>query len=116
MRRVVQVLRAAVSGAREPVVAPPVVPPVLPSVLPAKLRAVYFKDGRVGIYTRDQRRAILEKFAGKRRRRVWTKKVRYGCRKNLAHQRVRVKGRFVKTTVPLKADMDAVKAMEGGSA
>jgi len=61
-------------------------------------KSVYNKDGRVGIYTSDERMAILERFRDKRARRVWIKKIRYGCRKNLADRRIRVKGRFVKMT------------------
>jgi hypothetical protein len=53
-------------------------------------------NGRIGIYNPSQRRALLARFAEKRNRRVWRKKVRYTCRKNLADNRVRVKGRFVK--------------------
>ena len=52
--------------------------------------------GRIGIYNPAQRRALLARFAEKRRRRVWRKKVRYTCRKHLADNRIRVKGRFVK--------------------
>ncbi len=32
----------------------------------------------------------------KRKRRVWTKRVKYDVRKNFADSRLRVKGRFVK--------------------
>jgi hypothetical protein len=56
----------------------------------------YNKKGKIGIYTPAQRRALLQKFREKRRRRVWYKKVRYGCRKNLADRRLRIKGRFVR--------------------
>jgi len=77
--------------------------PVFPSVLPAKYRGVYFKDGRVGIYCGSQRRQLIDKFVAKRNRRVWSKKVRYSCRKSLAQQRIRIKGRFVKTTEQLRA-------------
>ncbi len=56
----------------------------------------YNKNGRVGIYTREERNIIIQKFYEKRKRRVWKKKIRYHCRKNLADRRVRVKGRFVK--------------------
>ncbi len=56
----------------------------------------YNKNGRIGIYTREERNIIIQKFYEKRKRRVWKKKIRYHCRKNLADRRVRVKGRFVK--------------------
>ena len=57
---------------------------------------VYNKNGRIGIYTPAERAAIIQKFTAKRARRVWNKKIRYNCRKNLADRRMRVKGRFVK--------------------
>jgi hypothetical protein len=53
-------------------------------------------NGRVGIYTPAERAAIIAKFQRKRTRRIWNKKIRYGCRKSLADRRLRVKGRFVK--------------------
>eukprot|EP00516_Mucochytrium_quahogii_P005207 CAMPEP_0203762000 /NCGR_PEP_ID=MMETSP0098-20131031/14973_1 /ASSEMBLY_ACC=CAM_ASM_000208 /TAXON_ID=96639 /ORGANISM=" , Strain NY0313808BC1" /LENGTH=186 /DNA_ID=CAMNT_0050656227 /DNA_START=292 /DNA_END=852 /DNA_ORIENTATION=+ len=77
--------------------------PVFPSVLAPKYKSVYFKDGRVGVYNANERGNIINKFVQKRNRRVWSKKVRYTCRMNLAQQRIRIKGRFVKTTEPLKA-------------
>ena len=57
---------------------------------------VYNCHGRIGIYTRAERAAILSRFNDKRARRIWRKKIRYNCRKSLADSRLRVKGRFVK--------------------
>jgi hypothetical protein len=55
-------------------------------------------DGRgfVGAYSPEARRRRIERFLEKRKRRVWTKKVKYDVRKNFADSRLRVKGRFVK--------------------
>lgn len=50
------------------------------------------------MYTPVERAAIIAKFNSKRSRRIWNKKIRYNCRKNLADRRLRVKGRFVKRT------------------
>jgi hypothetical protein len=74
---------------------------VLPHDL-TKYRDVYNKNGRIGVYTPSERAAIIARFQAKRSRRVWNKKIRYSCRKNLADKRLRVKGRFVKrgTTRP----------------
>lgn len=63
---------------------------------------IYNKNGRIGIYTPLERAAIIAKFNTKRGRRVWNKKIRYNCRKNLADRRMRVKGRFVKRAVEQK--------------
>ena len=60
--------------------------------------AIYNKNGRIGIYTREERRCIIARYHEKKRRRVWKKKIRYHCRKNLADRRVRVKGRFVRAS------------------
>jgi CCT motif len=65
---------------------------------------VYNKNGRIGIYTPAERAAIIARFQSKRSRRVWNKKIRYNCRKNLADRRLRVKGRFVKRST-LEAQM-----------
>ena len=42
------------------------------------------------------RRHRILKFLAKRKRRVWTKKIKYSVRKNFADSRLRLKGRFVK--------------------
>lgn len=68
----------------------------LPQML-EKYSSIYNKNGRIGIYTREERDNIITRFHQKRKRRVWKKKIRYHCRKNLADSRVRVKGRFVKS-------------------
>ncbi|GKY91695.1 hypothetical protein MPSEU_000141300 [Mayamaea pseudoterrestris] len=61
-----------------------------------KYQDIYNMNGRIGIYTAAERAAIIARFQRKRSRRVWNKKIRYGCRKSLADRRLRVKGRFVK--------------------
>lgn len=66
-----------------------------PSTLELKYKPVYNKGGRIGIYDRNARAKLLARWMKKREKRIWVKKVRYGCRKNLAESRVRVKGRFV---------------------
>ena len=38
----------------------------------------------------------MQRFLEKRKKRIWHKKVKYTCRKKLADNRPRVKGRFVK--------------------
>lgn len=50
----------------------------------------------VGAYTAEERARILKRFYAKRERRIWKKKIRYSCRKNLADRRIRIKGRFVR--------------------
>jgi len=73
----------------------------------AKYKEVYNKNGRIGIYTPAERAAIIAKFNSKRSRRVWNKKIRYNCRKNLADRRMRVKGRFVKRSTEQAAQLKA---------
>ena len=50
----------------------------------------------VGIYGPEERRARIARFLEKRKRRVWSRKVKYDVRKNFADSRMRIKGRFVK--------------------
>lgn len=49
--------------------------PTLPHML-AKYASLYNKGGRIGIYTRDERDAIIRRFREKKARRVWAKKIR----------------------------------------
>jgi hypothetical protein len=52
-------------------------------------------DKRIGGITASERREKINLYMEKRRRRSFTKKVAYDCRKKVADQRIRVKGRFV---------------------
>ena len=54
------------------------------------------KENWVGAYSPESRKLRIERFIQSRRKRVWTKKVKYDVRKNFADSRLRVKGRFVK--------------------
>jgi len=67
-------------------------------LLPQYACPEYNKHGRIGMYSPRERKVMLERWHRKRRNRVWRKVVRYGCRKNLANGRVRIKGRFVKSS------------------
>lgn len=74
-------------------------PTGLAAILTPEQVAVFNTAGRIGIYEPAERQFIMERYASKRTRRAWCKKVRYGCRKKLADRRIRVKGRFIKAEV-----------------
>lgn len=73
-----------------------------PYILPIEYALTYNKDGRIGIYNKTERARILKRFHDKRKSRSWTKTIRYTCRKNLAQNRHRVRGRFVKAVPSTK--------------
>ena len=50
---------------------------------------------KIGTLTLDERRIKIEKYIEKRKRRTWNKRVNYDCRKKVADNRLRIKGRFV---------------------
>jgi len=50
----------------------------------------------IGAYTLPERRERIKRFLKKRKQRVWNHKVKYDCRKKLADNRPRFKGRFVR--------------------
>lgn len=50
---------------------------------------------RIGQLTAEERRNKIEKYLTKRKKRSWSKKISYDCRKRVADSRLRIKGRFV---------------------
>lgn len=50
---------------------------------------------KIGTISVEERRIKVQKFLEKRKKRNFCKKISYMCRKKVADQRVRVKGRFV---------------------
>lgn len=59
---------------------------------------------KIGTITLEERRAKVQKFLEKRKKRNFKKKISYMCRKNVADKRVRIKGRFVS-----KVQAEAIK-------
>lgn len=70
---------------------PPKPAPRAPEPLPVARQVI-------GTLTSEQRQIRIRRFLEKRKRRVWTKKISYDCRKRVADGRLRVKGRFVTKT------------------
>ena len=52
-------------------------------------------NDKIGTITLEERRLKVQKYLEKRKKRNFRKKISYMCRKKVADQRVRVKGRFV---------------------
>ena len=49
----------------------------------------------IGKLSAKQRKRKILKYKEKRKRRIWSKKINYDCRKRVADNRLRIKGRFV---------------------
>jgi hypothetical protein len=68
------------------------------------------KQERIGGLTKEERRAKIDRWLEKRKKRNWSKnKTHYKPRQAFAKQRIRIKGRFVKITHPLHPDNPANK-------
>lgn len=67
----------------------------------------YNSSKRIGTLTYEERRIKLEKYLEKRKRRSFSKKISYNCRKRVADSRIRVKGRFI-----TKAQAQVLKGLE----
>ena len=65
--------------------------------LPAniKLPLPPLKEKIIGMLTACERAKKVQRYLEKRKRRKWGKKICYGCRKEMAEKRLRIKGRFV---------------------
>ncbi|CEG40288.1 CCT domain [Plasmopara halstedii] len=53
-------------------------------------------EKKIGSYSPKARKLRLQKFHEKRKNRTWKKSIKYDCRKKLADDRPRIKGRFVR--------------------
>ncbi|KAL3666025.1 hypothetical protein V7S43_008818 [Phytophthora oleae] len=53
-------------------------------------------EKKIGAYSPAARKLRLQKFHEKRKNRTWKKSIKYDCRKKLADDRPRIKGRFVR--------------------
>ena len=51
---------------------------------------------KIGKLTLQDRYLKIKRFKEKKQRRIWTKKIFYDCRKQVADKRLRIKGRFIR--------------------
>ncbi|TYZ60594.1 hypothetical protein PybrP1_004538 [[Pythium] brassicae (nom. inval.)] len=70
---------------------------VLSITVPTGEHAAGGEPGRkIGSYSPAARKLRIQKFHEKRKNRTWKKSIKYDCRKKLADDRPRIKGRFVR--------------------
>jgi hypothetical protein len=67
--------------------------PQAPAAAPVQYQVVSREF--IGTLTLKQRQEKLHRYHEKKRRRNWSRRIKYDCRKKVADNRVRVKGRFV---------------------
>ncbi|KAH8943010.1 hypothetical protein BDL97_13G026500 [Sphagnum fallax] len=70
--------------------------PTVTQVGGGNLSPMYGDTKRVGRFTLEERRQLLQRFQQKRTQRNFNKKIKYACRKSLADKRPRVRGRFAR--------------------
>ena len=51
---------------------------------------------KIGKLTLQERYLKIKRYKEKKERRIWTKKIFYDCRKQVADKRLRIKGRFIR--------------------
>ena len=67
----------------------------------------YCNDNQlIGTLTKLERKKKIERYLQKKRKRTWVKKIHYDCRKKVAENRLRVKGRFVTKNKLILEDND----------
>ena len=54
-----------------------------------------YNNEYIGTITAEERKRKIERYLAKKLKRTWNKKIHYDCRKKVADNRLRVKGRFV---------------------
>lgn len=75
--------------------------------MPVSSMAPFPHPRKIGTISTEERRVKVQRFLEKRKRRNYRKKISYECRKRVADNRVRVKGRFI-----TKAEAEALKQQE----
>lgn len=68
--------------------------------------AMTYAAGNIGAYSKGERLQRIRRYLEKKKHRVWTRSVKYGCRKDLADKRTREKGRFVSNDKRKRDDED----------
>ncbi|CAG9330713.1 unnamed protein product [Blepharisma stoltei] len=72
-----------------------------------KPQIIYDNTKKIGTLTLEERRLKIEKYLEKRKKRTFSKRIAYACRKRVADSRIRIKGRFV-----TKVQAEALKGLE----
>jgi hypothetical protein len=67
----------------------------MPSTLTNVHSSMEMGERKVGKLTPAERKEKINRYLEKRKRRIWSKKISYDCRKRVADNRLRIKGRFV---------------------